>query len=747
MEPGYIATVFGAGLLSFFSPCILPVLPVYVAFLATDASSESIALPRRIARTLAFVAGLSAAFFVLGLAGGALGAAIDSAYFTIACGLVVIVLGLFYAGVLNIGALNREARITLPESLNKRSPLGAFLLGLVFSVAWTPCVGPVLASVIALSAQTGGALAGGTLLLVYAAGLAIPFVVIALASSALLTKIKALGPYLDKIKIAGGIALVALGLWMVFSQVHTLVTQTATTADTTVVAAPEEAGFDFTLTDIDGNEVRFADLRGEPVYVEWWATWCPTCMDNLSNFSTLADEYNSSERAHVLSVVVPGKSGEMEEEDFIAWAHDQGLDFPILLDSDAALTRAARIQAYPTSMLFASDGTLLQTWVGQPRESVLRGALEDAIANKLEPEAAQPETATTNPAANKPQTTSYGHLNKGIDMDNCKEIYFAGGCFWGVEEYFSRIPGVADATSGYANGTVENPTYEEVCTHTTGHTETVRVTYDPSVVSLTTLTEQLFKIINPLSVDRQGNDVGNNYRTGVYYADEADLPEIQAVFDEVEAALGQSVAVELAPLTCFYDAEEYHQDYLRKNPSGYCHISFESLSEVRTEQELSLEAAQAPGGSLDPSRYTKPDNNTLLETLTPLQYNVTQNEGTETAFTGEYWDTFEPGLYVDITTGEPLFVSSDKFESGCGWPSFAMPITDDVVSEHTDTSHGMTRTEVKSRIGEAHLGHVFDDGPTELGGLRYCIDSAALEFIPYADMDARGYGDLKPLCW
>ena len=315
-----------------------------------------------------------------------------------------------------------------------------------------------------------------------------------------------------------------------------------------------------------------------------------------------------------------------------------------------------------------------------------------------------------------------------------------------MEEYFSRIPGVADAVSGYANGTVENPSYEEVCNHTTGHAETVRVTYDPSIVSLKTLCEQFFKIIDPLSLNRQGNDIGNNYRTGAYYVDEADYEVLRAVFEAEQAKYDEPMVVELEPLTCFYEAETYHQDYLLKNPSGYCHISFESLADVRTEQELAIEAAEQPGGSLDPARYSKPDDATLASTLTPLQYTVTQNEGTEQAFTGEYWDFFERGIYVDIVTGEPLFVSTDKFESSCGWPSFAMPIDDDVIVETTDTSHGMVRTEVKSRVGHSHLGHVFDDGPSELGGLRYCIDSAALEFIPYDEMDARGYGDLKPLC-
>ena len=217
-------------------------------------------------------------------------------------------------------------------------------------------------------------------------------------------------------------------------------------------------------------------------------------------------------------------------------------------------------------------------------------------------------------------------------------IYFAGGCFWGVEEYFSRVPGVVDAVSGYANGTVENPAYEQVCGGDTGHAETVRVAYDPAVVSLGTLVGQLFRIIDPLSVNRQGNDVGEQYRTGVYFTDEADLPSITAAFDAERRRLGWPLAVELLPLSCFYEAEEYHQDYLRKNPRGYCHINFDSLEDVELVRDASVSGAPAgeAAGSLDPSRYAKPGPDDLKASLTSQQLAITQHGGTERAFAGEY---------------------------------------------------------------------------------------------------------------
>jgi len=335
--------------------------------------------------------------------------------------------------------------------------------------------------------------------------------------------------------------------------------------------------------------------------------------------------------------------------------------------------------------------------------------------------------------------TEESEENVQINKDNLKDIYFAGGCFWGVEEYFARIPGVYDVTSGYANGNTENPTYEEVCYQNTGHAETVHVQYDPDIVSLKTLTEQFFKIINPLTKDRQGNDVGSQYRTGVYYADEADKSVIQEVFNAEQQKYDQEIAVELLPLENYYLAEDYHQDYLQKNPGGYCHIDFSSLDDVETE-------TQPSEIKVDAAKYSKPSEEEIKEMLTPEQYNVTQEADTEMAFSGEYFDNHEPGLYVDIVTGEPLFSSADKYDSGCGWPSFTRPIDPDVIVEHEDSSYGMTRIEVRSRVGDSHLGHVFEDGPADKGGLRYCINSSSIRFIPYEEMAEAGYGEYMPIC-
>ena len=304
------------------------------------------------------------------------------------------------------------------------------------------------------------------------------------------------------------------------------------------------------------------------------------------------------------------------------------------------------------------------------------------------------------------------------------EIYLAGGCFWGLEEYFSRIEGVKKTTVGYANGQVGSTNYQLI--HQTDHAETVHLIYDEKRVSLREILLYYFRVIDPLSVNKQGNDVGRQYRTGVYYTNQADKAVIEQVFAEQEKQLGQKIAVELEPLRHYVLAEDYHQDYLKKNPGGYCHIN--------------VNDAYQP--LVDPGQYEKPTNAELKEQLSEEQYQVTQNSATERPFQNAYNATFEEGIYVDVTTGEPLFFAGDKFESGCGWPSFSRPIAREVLRYYEDKSHGMERIEVRSRSGNAHLGHVFTDGPESTGGLRYCINSAALRFIPKEKMEAEGYGYL-----
>ena len=319
---------------------------------------------------------------------------------------------------------------------------------------------------------------------------------------------------------------------------------------------------------------------------------------------------------------------------------------------------------------------------------------------------------------------------EGMYMDTTENvIYLAGGCFWGMEQLMQSIPGVIDAQSGYANGTCEEDAdYQTVCKGNTGFRETIRVEYDPEQVSLDALLLAYFYVIDPTVENRQGNDVGSQYQTGVYYTNESAKETMERIA-EIERGRREKFFVEIGPLKNYYPAEEYHQDYLEKNPNGYCHIP-------KAEMELFSRLR------IDPGDYQKPAAESIRDKLTEEQYRVTQENGTERPFSNEFWAQLEKGIYVDIVTGEPLFSSTDKFESGCGWPAFTKPIEEPAVVELEDLSHGMRRTEVRSRAGDSHLGHVFTGDPESPNGVRYCINSASLRFVPYAKMKAEGYGYL-----
>lgn len=317
-----------------------------------------------------------------------------------------------------------------------------------------------------------------------------------------------------------------------------------------------------------------------------------------------------------------------------------------------------------------------------------------------------------------------GKGSLGDKMKNIKIIYLAGGCFWGTEGYFKRIKGIKKTMVGYANGIIDETNYESVAR--TDHAETVKIYYDFSRISLTEILLHYFRIIDPKSINRQGNDVGRQYRTGIYW-EEGDRESEKTVKDFMayeEERLGK-LAVEISPIKNFVKAEDYHQDYLDKNPMGYCHVN------------LSL----ADDPIIDDEREFL--NKNKREALDDISYEVMAKSGTERPFTSDLNHEYRKGIYVDKLSRKPLFVSSDKFDAGCGWPSFSRPIISTYLDEEVDTSYGMVRTEVRSKSSDSHLGHVFPDGPIDMGGLRYCINGAALDFIPYEDMDEEGYADYK----
>lgn len=314
-----------------------------------------------------------------------------------------------------------------------------------------------------------------------------------------------------------------------------------------------------------------------------------------------------------------------------------------------------------------------------------------------------------------------------MKSETMKEIYFAGGCFWGTDHFFKQVRGVITTEPGYVNGHTNKPIYEEVNTDTTGYAEAVKVIYDPKEVRLELLIKLFFETIDPTSLNKQGNDVGTRYRTGVYYTNAKDKAVTDAFFNKIERMYFRPIVVERKPLEVFYPAEDWHRDYLIRNPNGYCHI----------EPHLFAYASKA---NPKKPRYKRESQSFLKKKLTPLQYAVTQKKATEQPFDNLYWNENRKGVYVDITTGEPLFLSSDKYDSGFGWPSFTRPIDDSLIIEKPHKSGGKTRVEVRSKTGNSHLGHLFNDGPLHKGGLRYSINSASLRFIPKEDMEKEGYG-------
>ena len=277
-------------------------------------------------------------------------------------------------------------------------------------------------------------------------------------------------------------------------------------------------------------------------------------------------------------------------------------------------------------------------------------------------------------------------------------IYLAGGCFWGVEAFISRLKGVNQTEVGYANGRVLAPTYEKVCTGRTGHAECVKVTYNPQIITLEEILENFFKIIDPYVLNRQGPDIGTQYRTGIYWQEDSQKTIVLKFLSAKQKLSSKRIRTEAHAIGSFYPAEEYHQKYLEKNPQGYCHVDLNLIDDKEFDH------------------------------LTKEEYEITQLSLTEAPFTNKYDDFFEEGVYVDVVDGEVLFTSDDKFDSGCGWPAFSKPVSDDAIIKHRDFSHGTTRIEVRSAKSNSHLGHLFHDGPG--GSPRYCINSAALKFIP-----------------
>ena len=489
----------------------------------------------------------------------------------------------------------------------------------------------------------------------------------------------------------------------------------------------------------------------KPTLVKFWASWCPLCLGTLEETESWRKD-NAFDGLNVVTVASPGHLNEKQAAEFTQWYAGVQADYPklpVLADSSGSLIKQLGVQVYPSWAILDKRGNLVRLIKGNLSKEQAYALAENAdndFAALKNSKAKPTQTGADSTASTKsgsPNNKNGVYYNSAGTPINTKTIYLAGGCFWGLEAYMERVDGVVDAISGYANGNpkVTDPSYEQVIAGS-GHAETVKVVYDADKIDLETVLKYYLRVIDPTSLNKQGNDRGVQYRTGIYYTDASDKAAVDKALASIKSKYTKPIVVEHQPLQNFSLAEEYHQDYLAKNPNGYCHIDL-SLADDKlqsTNKTVKLSAANTVAEALNPKRYANFDKDALKNTLTKAQYDITQKAGTERAFSHEYDHLFAPGIYVDVVSGEPLFLSTHKYDSGCGWPSFWQPIAPEVVTEHKDMAFNMVRTEVRSRVADSHLGHVFNDGPKDKTGLRYCINGGALQFIPVDKMPQSGYG-------
>ncbi len=337
---------------------------------------------------------------------------------------------------------------------------------------------------------------------------------------------------------------------------------------------------------------------------------------------------------------------------------------------------------------------------------------------------------------------------------NIQTMIVAGGCFWCVEADLEKVPGVIGVVSGYSGGNADKPTYQNYGSG--GHREVVEVTYNANQVSFEDILIVTMKTTDPTDDNGTFGDRGDKYSSAFYYENSQQKKIIEDLIREVDenGPYDKPLAIDVETKATFWPAEDYHQDYYKgtltklryqfyRTASGRSAFieKYWGVNDHSPELSWRNEPSTSNNQTYMWSNYVKPSEEELKSQLDEQAFKVTQKEGTERAGTSPLDKIWEDGIYVDILSGEPLYSSKDKFDSGTGWPSFVRPITPNALTEHEDKKFFTTRTETRSAIADNHIGHVFNDGPADRGGLRYCMNGVALNFVPKAEMEAKGYGD------